>query len=402
MNQLPYSGIPFTQGQGETEGHFTPLQTTPLEMNETFRPPLLEPALQFLKKGFQEFLQSSSAAAELRYLLHTFAGRPTPVTYARHLSQAWGGTVLLKREDLVHGGAHKLNNALGQCLLAKSMGYKEVIAETGAGQHGVATAIAAAQLGLKAIIYQGAVDVARQKPNAQRMRLLGAQLVAVEDGDKTLKEAINAAMRDWVARYRTAYYCLGSVVGPYPYPVITRTFQRVIGDEAFEQSKQILGKVPDAVFACVGGGSNAAGIFTRFVEVSEAQLIGCEAAGAASLVHGTMGVIQGMESLVLQTPDRQIAHTHSVSAGLDYPGVGPWLADLKLKGRLSALAITDAQALAALKDCARQEGIIAALETAHALAGAQQHLRDHPGSSCLVCLSGRGDKDLGILEEQGL
>ena len=368
-----------------------------LEMGRKFVPPLLAPALANLETGYAKYLKDEQAQAELRHLLLTFAGRPTALTLAENLGKKWGGTIYLKREDLVHGGAHKLNNALGQCALAKYMGFKEVVAETGAGQHGVATAIAAAKLGLKARIYQGAKDIERQRPNALRMRLLGADLIPVHDGSATLKEAVNAAMRAWVSCYQTTAYCLGSIVGPHPYPTLVRTFQRVIGDECREQILRECNSLPDAVFACVGGGSNAAGIFSGFVNDPKVKLVGCEAALAASLVHGTMGVLHGMESLVLQTTERQIAETHSISAGLDYPGVGPWLAGLKMEGRLEALPITDKECVAALEELAREEGVLCALESAHAVAGLKKYLHTHPGAVCVVNISGRGDKDLDIL-----
>ncbi len=365
-----------------------------------FIPPLLEIPLTKLRKGYLEFLADSTEQEALQQQLRSFAGRATPLTEATALGHRWKGRVFLKREDLVHGGAHKLNNALGQCALAKFMGFDSVIAETGAGQHGVATAIAAARLGLKAKVFQGAKDVERQSPNALRMRLLGAELVPVHDGEATLKEAVNAAMREWVLRSESHAYCLGSIVGPAPYPRMVREFQRVIGDETQEQLRQISAEeTVDALFACVGGGSNAAGFFTPFVESPQTRLFACEAAGAASLSKGEAGTLHGMETLVLQDEDRQIAGTHSISAGLDYPAVGPWLAGLHAEGRLEALAISDEEALSALRELATHEGIICALETAHALAGAQQFLQKEPGSTVVICISGRGDKDLNIIGE---
>ena len=365
-----------------------------MEAADGFVPPLLAPALKALEAGFLGFLDDAAARAELDGLLLTFAGLPTPLTEAAHLGQRWGGRVFLKREDMVHGGAHKLNNALGQCFLARYMGFREVIAETGAGQHGVATAIAAARFGLKAQVYQGAIDVERQALNAHRMRLFGATLHPVHEGSKTLNEAVNAALRVWVSRHREAAYCLGSVTGPRPYPGIVRHFQRVIGDEARRQVLEATGGLPGCVVACVGGGSNAAGLFSAFVGDPGVGMLACEAAGAASLTYGTMGTLHGMESLVLQTPERNIAATHSISAGLDYPGVGPWLAGLKIGGRMDSLAVTDDEALDGLEELAREEGVLCALESAHAVAGARTWLARHPGEVCVIGISGRGDKDL--------
>lgn len=367
------------------------------EDNDTFVPPLLEPALAALREGLRSFLADPQQRMALRAELESFAGRPTPLTVAHRLGSTWGGRVLLKREDLLHSGAHKLNNALGQCALAKYMGLGNVLAETGAGQHGVATAIAGARYGLRVTVYQGATDVARQALNAQRMRLFGATLLPVEDGAGTLKEAVNAAMRAWVRCWQDTAYCLGSAVGPAPYPRMVREFQRVIGDETQAQLERLEIMQPDALLACVGGGSNASGFFTAFVDDPKVQLIGCEAAGAASLVNGQPGTLHGMESLILQTADRQVSETHSISAGLDYPAVGPWLASLKESGRLTPYAITDREALQALRECAELEGILCALETAHALAGAKRYLAKHRGATVVVCISGRGDKDLGII-----
>ena len=365
-----------------------------MEASDDFVPPLLAPALKALEEGFLRFLGDGAGRAGLDGLLRTFAGRPTPLTEALNLGVRWGGRVFLKREDLVHGGAHKLNNALGQCFLARSMGFREVIAETGAGQHGVATAIAAARFGLHAHVYQGAVDVERQALNAHRMRLFGATLHPVLEGNQTLNDAVNAALRAWVTRHDVAAYCLGSVTGPRPYPAMVRHFQRVIGDEARNQVLEATGALPGCVVACVGGGSNAAGLFTAFVDDPGVAMLACEAAGAASLTLGTMGTLHGMESLVLQTPERNIAQTHSISAGLDYPGVGPWLAGLKIDGRLESVAVTDDQALDGLEELAREEGVLCALESAHAVAGARDWLVRHPGATCIIGVSGRGDKDL--------
>jgi tryptophan synthase beta chain len=365
-----------------------------MEAADAYVPPLLAPALKRLEAGFERFLADATARRELDGLLESFAGRPTALTEALHLGRRWGGRVFLKREDLVHGGAHKLNNALGQCYLAQYMGFREVIAETGAGQHGVATAIAAARFGLGAHVYQGAVDVERQSLNAHRMRLFGATLHPVYEGSQTLNDAVNAALRVWVGHHEEAAYCLGSVTGPRPYPRIVRHFQRVIGDEARRQVQAVTGVLPDCLVACVGGGSNAAGLFTAFVDDPSVALLACEAAGAASLTFGSLGTLHGTESLVLQTPERNIAPTHSISAGLDYPGVGPWLAGLKLGGRLQSVAITDDQALDGLEELAREEGVLCALESAHAVAGAREWLARNPGRTCVIGISGRGDKDL--------
>ena len=367
------------------------------EDSDRFVPPLLEPALARLRQGLSEFLADSRERFALQAELESFAGRPTALTRAPRLGSAWNGQIFLKREDLLHSGAHKLNNALGQCALARFMGFKKVLAETGAGQHGVATAIAGARYGLGVTVFQGAKDIARQAPNALRMKLFGAELRPVHEGAATLKEAVNAAMREWVSTANETAYCLGSAVGPAPYPRMVREFQRIIGVETLNQLERLEIDAPDAVFACVGGGSNASGFFSPFVDMPQVSLVGCEAAGAASLVNGRPGTLHGMESLILQTDDRQIAPTHSISAGLDYPAVGPWLAQLKCSGRLTATGISDNEALAALKQLAEQEGILCAIESAHALAGAKNYLESHPGATVVVCLSGRGDKDLGII-----
>jgi tryptophan synthase beta chain len=369
-----------------------------MERSQRVVPPLLHPALTTLEEGFDAFLKDDAAQNEFRDLLRDFVGRPTALSEALNLSKAWGCRVLLKREDLAHGGAHKLNNALGQCFLARYMGFRSVIAETGAGQHGVATAIAAAKFGLACEVFQGAVDVERQALNAQRMRLFGARLTPVHDGSKTLNDAVSAALRAWVVRYTQSAYCLGSITGPHPYPRIVRHFQKVIGEEAREQLKSKGIQHPTAVFACVGGGSNAAGLFSGFAGDGSVALYACEAAGAASLVHGRMGTLHGMESLILQTPERNVAKTHSLSAGLDYPGVGPWLAGLKITGRLQAIPVSDDDAVAALEELAREEGILCALESAHAVAGARQWAQQNRGASVLIGISGRGDKDLEILQ----
>lgn len=369
-----------------------------MEENVTYITPLLEMALKNLANGFQDYIHDNQEQLKLTLLLQDFAGRETPLYEAKNLGKRYQGKIFLKREDLVHGGAHKLNNALAQCSLAKYMGVKNIIAETGAGQHGVATAMACANLKLNLKVYQGEVDVNRQQLNALRMQLFGAQLIPVKEGSRKLKEAVNAAMRDWVAHYQDHFYCLGSIVGPHPYPYLVRYFQKVIGNEAKSQILAKIGKLPHAVFACVGGGSNAAGLFSAFVHEHAVSLIGCEAAGAASLSYGEMGILHGMETYVLQNATRQIAETHSISAGLDYPAVGPWLSGLKIENRLQSLAINDKQCLAALEDLAIEEGILCALESAHAIAGAQQYLEKNPGQTIIICVSGRGDKDLDTIQ----
>jgi tryptophan synthase beta chain len=316
--------------------------------------------------------------------------------------------VWLKREDLAHTGAHKINNALGQVLLAERLGARRVIAETGAGQHGVATAAACARVGLPCTIYMGALDMQRQSPNVGRMRLMGATVVAVENGDRTLRAAVDEALRDWVSDPDGTYYCLGSAIGPHPYPYIVRELQSVIGDEARRQTLDAAGRLPDAAVACVGGGSNAIGLFQAFIRDADVALIGLEAGGtgdglgrnAASIAHGRPGVLHGCHSLLLQDADGQVQETQSVSAGLDYPAVGPEHALLALAGRVRYEAIRDEEALAALAECCQAEGILPAIESAHALAGARSWAASHAGSTILVCLSGRGDKDMQTLERR--
>jgi len=369
-----------------------------------FVPETLIPALDELADGFERARADATYSRELATLLRDFAGRPTPLMLAETLTRRAGGArVYLKREDLVHTGAHKLNNTLGQCLLAKRMGKSRVIAETGAGQHGVATAAACAKLGLACEVFMGAMDVERQAPNVQRMRLLGATVHPVESGTKTLKDAMNEALRDWVATVRTTFYCLGSVAGPHPYPTLVRDLQRVIGDEARQQVLEREGRLPDAVVACVGGGSNAMGLFTAFIEDRSVRLWGVEAGGlgletgrhGASLGRGRAGILHGSRSSVLQDADGQITDAHSISAGLDYPGVGPELAALRDAGRLSLASATDAEALTAFASLCREEGILPALESSHALARAVDIARAcGPRGVVIVNLSGRGDKDL--------
>jgi tryptophan synthase beta chain len=373
-----------------------------------FVPETLIPALDELTEAYLRLKDDPDFQRELNYYLITFAGRPTPLYYAANLSRALGRHVYIKREDLCHTGAHKINNALGQALLARRMGKQRIIAETGAGQHGVATATACALLGLQCEVYMGAEDMRRQALNVFRMQLLGAKVVPVPSGTATLKDATSEAIRDWVTNVRTTHYIIGSCVGPHPYPMMVRDFQAVIGREAREQILAYAGRLPDAVVASVGGGSNAIGIFYPFIEDEEVRLIGVEAAGrgldtdehAASLVAGEFGVLHGSASLVLQTDDGQIRLTHSVSAGLDYPGVGPEHAYLKEIGRAEYAAATDEEALGAFVWLARHEGIIPALECAHAFA----YLKDlaptlPPEAVILVNLSGRGDKDVAQVAE---
>jgi len=369
-----------------------------------FVPETLVPALDELEGAWLEARKDDRFQQELRTLLARFAGRPTPLGDASRLSSESGGCrVLLKREDLCHTGAHKINNTLGQVLLARRMGKSRIIAETGAGQHGVATATAAALFGLPCHVYMGALDVERQALNVFRMQLLGARVVPVEAGSRTLKDAMNEAIRDWVTNVQETHYVIGSVAGPHPYPAMVRDFQSVIGIEARDQVLEVAGRLPDAVVACVGGGSNAMGIFSAFLGDPAVALYGVEAAGlgldsgkhGAPLARGRPGVLHGSRSYVLQTADGQISEAHSISAGLDYPGVGPELSWLKDQGRLRLLQATDAEALEALQYLARTEGIIPALETAHAVAAARLLARDlGPRGLLVLNVSGRGDKDV--------
>ncbi|MCS6923866.1 MAG: tryptophan synthase subunit beta [Fimbriimonadales bacterium] len=366
-------------------------------------PETLIPALEELTEAYLHYKHDSDFQRELNYYLVTYAGRPTPLTFAANLSRALGHQVYLKREDLCHTGAHKINNALGQALLAKRMGKRRIIAETGAGQHGVATATACALLGLECEVYMGAEDMRRQALNVFRMQLLGARVIPVESGTATLKDATSEAIRDWVTNVRTTHYIIGSCVGPHPYPMMVRDFQAVIGREAREQVLAYAGRLPDAVVASVGGGSNAIGIFYPFIEDEGVRLIGVEAGGhgletgehSASLVAGEYGILHGSASLVLQTEDGQIRLTHSVSAGLDYPGSGPEHAYLKEIERAEYVVATDEEALGAFAWLARHEGIIPALECAHAFAYLTRLAPTlQPNSVILVNLSGRGDKDV--------
>lgn len=364
-------------------------------------------ALDELSQAWQEARQSSDFINELRYELKHYVGRPTPVYHAKRLSQHLGGAqIYLKREDLNHTGAHKVNNALGQAMLARRMGKNRVIAETGAGQHGVATATIAARFGMKCVVYMGSEDIQRQSPNVFRMKLLEAEVVPVESGSKTLKDALNEAMRDWVTHIADTFYIIGTVAGPHPYPWMVREFQRVIGDESIPQMQELTGRLPDYVLACIGGGSNAIGMFYPFLSHPEVCLIGVEAGGlgmhtdqhAASLTRGRPGVLHGNRTYLLQDAEGQITPTHSISAGLDYPGVGPehaWLKDTK---RADYVTVDDAEALAAFDLLCKQEGIIPALESSHALAHA---IKLAPTLSAekviLINLSGRGDKDINTV-----
>ncbi|MEJ5295787.1 MAG: tryptophan synthase subunit beta [Fimbriimonadales bacterium] len=368
-----------------------------------FVPETLIPALEELTEAYLHYKHDPDFQRELNYYRITYAGRPTPLYYARNMSLALGHDIYLKREDLCHTGAHKINNALGQALLAKKMGKKRIIAETGAGQHGVATATACALFGLECEIYMGAEDMERQALNVFRMILLGAKVHAVKSGTATLKDATSEAIRDWVTNVRTTHYIIGSCVGPHPYPMMVRDFQAVIGEEAREQMLNYAGRLPDVVLASVGGGSNAIGIFYPFIEDEGVRLIGVEGGGkgldtdqhAASLTAGEYGILHGSASLVLQTEDGQIRTTHSVSAGLDYPGSGPEHAYLKEIGRAEYVAVSDEEALSAFAWVARKEGIIPALECAHAFAYLVKLSAELPtGSIVLVNLSGRGDKDV--------
>jgi tryptophan synthase beta chain len=377
-------------------------------------PETLMPALAELEQAWLQARDDPDYGAELSGLLRDFAGRPTPLYKADRLSERAGRPVYLKREDLNHTGSHKLNNALGQALLARRMGKRRIIAETGAGQHGVATATVCALLGLECVVYMGVEDTRRQRPNVQRMELLGARVQPVDAGARTLKEATSEAIRDWVTNVQSTHYVIGSVVGPAPYPALVRDLQRVIGDEARAQMLEREGRLPARVIACVGGGSNAMGIFAAFIPDEDVQLVGVEAGGdgidtsrhgAPLTVGGRPGILHGSRSAIMQDEEGQIIQAHSISAGLDYPGAGPQHAHLRDSGRARYVAVTDTQALAAFRELARLEGIIPALETAHAIAWtlAQGDGASSPeGELDLVCLSGRGDKDLAeVLAEGG-
>ncbi len=378
------------------------------EYGGQFVPETLMPALAELEQAWLSAREDPAYRSELDGLLRDFAGRPTPLYRARRLSERAGRTIYLKREDLNHTGSHKLNNALGQVLLAKRMGKRRIIAETGAGQHGVATATVCALLGMECMVYMGVQDTIRQRPNVQRMQLLGATVQPVDAGAQTLKEATSAAIRDWVSNVQDTHYVIGSVVGPAPYPALVRDLQRVIGDEARAQILEQEGRLPTRVIACVGGGSNAMGIFAAFITDADVELIGVEAGGegidtsrhgAPLTVGARPGILHGSRSAIMQDEEGQIVQAHSISAGLDYPGAGPQHAHLRDTGRARYVAVDDADALAAFREVARLEGIIPALETAHAFAWV---LSQQDGDVDLVCLSGRGDKDLAeVLAEDG-
>jgi tryptophan synthase beta chain len=381
----------------DARGHFGPY-------GGAFVSETLMHALEELRRAYDHFRNDPEFVAEYRRELTHFVGRPSPIYHAKNLTERAGGAqIYLKREDLNHTGAHKINNTIGQALLAKRMGKKRVIAETGAGQHGVATATICARFGLECVVYMGVDDIARQAPNVYRMKLLGATVIGVTSGSRTLKDALNDAMRDWVASVDETFYIIGTVAGPHPYPMMVRDFNRVVGDECLVQMPEMVGRQPDQVIACVGGGSNAMGIFYPYIEHNNVQLIGVEAGGegidsgkhSASLTRGVPGVLHGNRTYVLQDENGQVVDTHSVSAGLDYPGVGPEHAWLKDCGRAQYVHVTDDEVLAAFHDCCRHEGIIPALESAHALAYALKCAPTLPSSQLLlVNLSGRGDKDM--------
>jgi tryptophan synthase beta chain len=390
------------KSQADAAGHFG-------EFGGRYVPETLVAALDELCEAYPRVTGSPEYRRELDHLLSTYAGRPTPLSFARRVSEDLGGAkVYLKREDLAHTGAHKINNVLGQVLLARHMGKRRIIAETGAGQHGVATATACALLGLGCEVYMGEEDVRRQEPNVFRMELLGARVIPVTCGSRTLKDAINEAMRDWVTNVETTYYCIGSVMGPHPYPTIVRDFQRVIGVEARRQILEAEGRLPDVLVACVGGGSNAMGLFHPFVEDDSVRMIGVEAGGegigsgrhGAALSAGVPGIFHGQRTYVLADDDGQIFPAHSISAGLDYPGVGPEHAFFKQVGRAEYVAVNDADALDAFRYLARLEGILPALETAHAIAHVRELAPTLPRDAIvLVSHSGRGDKDAPTVRE---
>jgi tryptophan synthase beta chain len=364
------------------------------EFGGRFVPETLVPACQELEAAFNDAWSDPSFRKELDDVLREYAGRPSMLTECHNLSEQLGIRLILKREDLNHTGSHKINNVLGQALLAKRMGKKRIVAETGAGQHGVASATAAALFGLECKVYMGAVDVSRQELNVFRMRLLGSEVEAVNSGSRTLKDAVNEAMRDWVATVESTHYCLGSVMGPHPYPYMVRQFHRVIGSEAFDQCNELLGTTPDVVVACVGGGSNAMGIFSGFVD-TPARLVGVEPAGGAAVNRGQPGVVHGMKSYLMQDEFGQVQEAHSISAGLDYPGVGPEHSYLASIGRAEYPTVTDDEVIEAFQLMARAEGIIPALECAHAMAWIAREAHTMQGKTVLMNLSGRGDKDVG-------
>lgn len=373
-----------------------------------FIPETLWAPIHEIEQGFRKYRRDKQFQKELKLLLSDYAGRPSPLFEAKQLSRKLKGPrIFLKREDLLHTGAHKINNTLGQCLLAKKLGKPRVIAETGAGQHGVATASACALLGLECDVYMGTEDIRRQALNVFRMKLMGARVIGVESGSKTLKDAVNEAMRDWVTNVKTTFYCIGSVIGPHPYPEMVRYFQSVIGEEVKTQTKKFLGRTPSALVACVGGGSNAMGLFAPFYDDKNVKMIGVEAAGegllsgrhAATLVGGTVGVLHGSKTYLLQNSDGQIIETHSISAGLDYPGVGPEHAFYKWSGRAKYVAATDKDTLHGFKLLSETEGIIPALESSHAIGWLARSIRQFKRSDIVVLgLSGRGDKDVNEVQ----
>ena len=388
----------------DARGHFGPY-------GGTFVSETLIEALEALRQAYDRYRRDPEFVAELEDELKHFVGRPSPIYHAKRWSRQLGGAQIhFKREDLNHTGAHKINNTMGQALLARRMGKKRIIAETGAGQHGVATATVCARFGMECVVYMGVDDVARQAQNVYRMKLLGATVVPVESGSRTLKDALNEAMRDWVTNVDNTFYIIGTVAGPHPYPMMVRDFNAVVGRECLEQMPERIGRQPDYVLACVGGGSNAIGIFHPYIDVPGVKLIGVEAGGegiasgkhAASLSAGTPGVLHGNRTYLLQDANGQIIDTHSVSAGLDYPGVGPEHAWLKDSGRANYVAITDSETLQAFHDCCRIEGIIPALESAHAIAYAVKLAPTLPADQhILVNLSGRGDKDMHTVAQRG-
>ncbi len=369
------------------------------EFGGRFVPETLVPACQELEQAFRDAWSDEAFRAEYTAVLRDYAGRPSIITECHNLGRQLGIRLILKREDLNHTGSHKINNVIGQALLAKRMGKQRIIAETGAGQHGVASATAAALLGLECKVYMGAVDVERQALNVFRMRLLGAEVEAVHSGSRTLKDAVNEAMRDWVATVESSYYCLGSVMGPHPYPWMVREFHRVIGDEAREQCQALLGGAPDVVVACVGGGSNAMGIFSGFVDIPSVRLVGVEPAGGAAVARGVPGVVHGMRSYLMQDEHGQVLEAHSISAGLDYPGVGPEHSYLASIGRAEYPNVTDDEVIAGFQLLARSEGIIPALECAHAVAWITREAPSMQGQPVLMNLSGRGDKAVAQMME---
>ncbi len=383
-----------------------------MQFGGVYLPELLMAPIATLQKGWERYRSDSDFQEELSALFKDYAGRETPMTEVRRFSQAINGPrIFLKREDLLHTGAHKLNNALGQCLLAKRLGKSRIIAETGAGQHGVATATACAFLGLKCVVYMGKVDVERQSPNVSRMNLLGAEVIAVEKGAMTLKDAVNEALRDWSASYEDSHYCLGSALGPHPYPEMVASFQSIIGKEALIQIHEKIGGDPDLIVACVGGGSNAIGIFSSFIDRPKVALIGVEAGGkgdklgehAARFKGGRPGVLHGCYTYLLQDLDGQVVETHSISAGLDYPAVGPQHSELYTSGRAHYASVSDEEALAAFKLLSQTEGIIPALESSHALAYVMKVAHTFEKDKViLINLSGRGEKDLPQLIAKGV